>query len=119
MSGCLDDPPHEAHHSHRLRHDDRRPLVGVGRMEEIPLALIEISPDFKLLLKELRRIARALELNLEYAYGVRVTPIEKEELKGEPPDVTYSDDETTLKREIDEARRRIEIDDSEDAEVIP
>ena len=83
------------------------------------MSLIEINSDVKLLVRELKRIAHALELHLEYAYGHRVAPVESKELKGEPPGVTYSDDETTLMRELDEARKRIEIDDSEDAEIVP
>jgi hypothetical protein len=83
------------------------------------MSLIEIHPDVRFLVKELRRIAHALELHLEYAYGHRVTPVDAKELKGEPADVTYADDESTAKRELDEARKRIEVDDSEDAEIVP
>ena len=83
------------------------------------MSLIEVNADVKLLFKELRRIAHALELHLEYAYGHRIAPVDSKELKGEPPGVTYSDDETTMKRELDEARKRIEIDDSDDAEIVP
>lgn len=82
------------------------------------MSLIEINPDVKLLVKELKRIAHALEMHLELAYGFRVAPVELKELKGEPADVTYSDDESTMKREDDEARKRIELDDSDDAEIV-
>ena len=83
------------------------------------MSLIEVNADVKLLLKELRRIAHALELHLEYAYGHRVTPVEPKELKGEPADVSYSDDEGTMKRELDAIRKRIDTDESDDAEIVP
>ena len=83
------------------------------------MSLIEINPDVRLLVKELRRIAHALEMHLELEHGYRATPVEKAELKGEPPDVTYSDDESTARRELDEARKRVEVDDSPDAEIVP
>lgn len=80
------------------------------------MAIIEINPEFKLLLKELKRIADALETHLLYAYGVRSKPIESRELAGEPPSVGYSTHEGTLKREIDEALGRIERDEMEENE---
>jgi hypothetical protein len=83
------------------------------------MSLIEINPDFTRLLVELRRIADALEGILLHGYGVRTTPVDKSELRGEPPDVTYSDDESTARRELDEARKRVEVDDSPDAEIVP
>ncbi len=65
------------------------------------MSLIEINPDFKLLLKSLNRIATALEKHLLFAYGVRQEPVSARELQGEEPDVTYSTDEETTKREFD------------------
>ena len=83
------------------------------------MAFIEISPDFKLLLKELRRIAAALEMHLLLAYRYRASvpsPSSKGTLEEEDgaagaagaAEVLYSSDEDTLAREAEEARREIE-----------
>lgn len=76
------------------------------------MAFIEINPDFKLLLKELRRIAAALEMHLQLAYRYRTSPPSKAELDGEqagqPADVQYATDEDTMAREAEAARREIE-----------
>lgn len=77
------------------------------------MALIEINPDFKLLLRELRRIAAALEMHLQLAFGYRTQPPSRAELRGEPADVQYSTDEATMLREAEEARREIEHDEDE------
>lgn len=71
-------------------------------------SFIEINPDLKLLVKELRRIAVALEMHLRLAYGYRVSPPSKAELEGEEPSVAYSTDEDTMRREAEAARKEIE-----------
>jgi hypothetical protein len=65
------------------------------------MSLIEINSDVKLLVKELKRIATALEKHLLYAYGVRTEAVQPKELQGEEPDVSYSSDEETAKREFE------------------
>lgn len=80
------------------------------------MALIEINPDVRLLVKELRRIAVALEMHLLLAYRYRTEAVpskkglaEDEETRdGQLGDVQYSTDEETLKREVEAARREIE-----------
>jgi len=68
------------------------------------MSFIEINPDVKLLVKELRRIAVAIEQYLQLEYGFRMTEPTAKELKGEEADVSYSDDLSTLKNEIEQAR---------------
>ena len=72
------------------------------------MSLIEINPDFKLLLKELRRIATALEAHLLYAYDYRTRPVESSELGGEGPSADYSSNELTMKHEFEVAVGRVE-----------
>jgi hypothetical protein len=71
-------------------------------------SLININPDFKLVIKALNRIAAALEMHLQLQWDYRAQPPSKDELAGEPPDVQYASNEDTLQREFDEARREIE-----------
>jgi hypothetical protein len=65
------------------------------------MSLIEINSDVKLLTKELRRIAEAIETYLLLEYGYRQEAVSIKELQGEEPDVSYSSDEETMKREFD------------------
>lgn len=68
------------------------------------MSLIEINPDFKVLIKELRRIAVSLERLLILQYGWRQEAVQPKELEGETADVSYATDEETMKRELDIAR---------------
>lgn len=78
------------------------------------MALIEVNPDFKRLIKVLERIAVAIETHVLHAHGVRIQPPSKSELEGEDAgQPLYSTDEDTLKRELDDARREIEHADDE------
>lgn len=78
------------------------------------MALIEINPDFKRLIKVLERIAHAIETHVLHTTGVRIQPPSKSELEGEDAgQPLYSTDEDTLRRELDEARREIEHADDE------
>jgi hypothetical protein len=65
------------------------------------MSLIEINPDVKLLVKELKRIASALEAYLMLVHHYRQEPVSIKELQGEEPDVSYSSDEETMKREFE------------------
>ena len=47
------------------------------------MALIEVNPDFKRLVKVLERIAHAIETHVLHAHGVRIQPPAKSELDGE------------------------------------
>jgi hypothetical protein len=76
------------------------------------MALIEVNPDFKRVLKELRRIAAALEMYLLLAHGYRTQPPSKAELAAsDEPGVEYATDEGTMLREAEEARREMEATD--------
>jgi hypothetical protein len=76
------------------------------------MAWVEINPDFKRVIKVLDRIAHALEMHLQFAYGYRLSPPSKAELEeeqaGEPGDVQYATDEDTMRQEAESARREIE-----------
>lgn len=74
------------------------------------MALIDINPDFKRVVAQLKRIADALEtlLRLQFAY-VTTPPKRTEPMEEE--DVSYASNEDTLKRELEEARREIEQND--------
>jgi hypothetical protein len=84
------------------------------------MAWVEINPDFKRVIKVLDRIAHALEMHLQFAYGYRLSPPSKTEMEGEqagePSDVQYATDEDTLRREIEAARR--EIEETDDAGLV-
>lgn len=86
------------------------------------MPLININADFKLLVRELRRIANALERHLLYAYNYRSEAlVEKPGLLERGParrgDVSYSDNESTIKHDVDVALKRShETPDDADAE---
>ena len=88
------------------------------------MPLIHIDADFKLLIKELRRIAVALETHLLVVHKYRIPPPDAADTRGKVSraDVTYADNESTMKHDIDSALGRIpaepdEADEDEDENV--
>ena len=77
------------------------------------MALIELHPDLAKVIDRLERIATALETIVREQYHISLAPV-KVDKGGEEPDVSYSDDLTTLRHELIEMSKGAAPDGVED-----
>ena len=77
------------------------------------MALIELHPDMAKVTDRLERIAIALETIVREQYGISLTPL-KVDKSGEEPDVSYSDDLTSLRHELEELTKGKAHDDEDE-----